>query len=147
MRVRRIWSAPRQIWDTGMIGASGEKAIVQVRHLQGGNRGYQTWVIMGKHIGTTEVKVEVLDGNCFGCERFCKENHDPGASRASICTYYLENVFERNPSSLLSLADGSCEYTMNEVKAPKKDVVCSRIYLCLLHSCILRFMSTLAGLK
>ncbi len=49
MRVQSIWSAPRQIWDTGMIGASAEKAIVQVRHLQGGNQRYQPWVIMGKH--------------------------------------------------------------------------------------------------
>lgn len=50
MKARKIWSDLPQIWDTGMIGASAEKEVAQVRHLQGGNRKYQIWTTGGKHI-------------------------------------------------------------------------------------------------
>ena len=88
-RVQRILSARLHKWGMDKIGVPAGEAIGRDHHLHGGNRRYQIWIIMGKHIRSDEGWGYVVEGSLFSDKRFCEEGHDWGRHRIKILCIYL----------------------------------------------------------
>ena len=72
-----------------MVGVPAGEVIRLFRHLHLGNRRYQIWNIVGKHIKSDKGWVHVIEGKLFSDLRCCEESHDWGHHRIKILGSYL----------------------------------------------------------